>query len=53
MELQLLNSEECKNINGGHEGTAYNIGVFVGNVLEVAVTVSGVGRLGKFIRSIF
>lgn len=53
MELKILNLEECKAINGGHEGTSYGIGVFVGNVLEVAITVSGIGKVGKFIKAIF
>jgi threonine/homoserine/homoserine lactone efflux protein len=37
-------------INGGHDGAAYHAGVLVGDLLEVALTVFGGGRLLKMIK---
>jgi hypothetical protein len=45
-----IESSELATINGGHDGSAYHAGVLVGNILEVAITVFGVGRLMKFIK---
>ncbi len=45
-----LKQEEMELINGGHDGSSYKAGVVVGDILEVAITVFGVGRLLKFIR---
>ncbi|HFK5575420.1 hypothetical protein KRE40_16355 [Elizabethkingia meningoseptica] len=37
--LVLLNSEELLIINGGHDGTAYELGVWVGKVVRAAATI--------------
>ncbi len=48
--IRELEISEQAAINGGHNGSAYHAGVLVGDVLEVAITVFGVGRLLKFIK---
>ncbi len=35
---------------GGHDGSSYQAGVFVGDLIEVAITVFGVGRLLRFVK---
>ena len=48
--MKELNSKEIRQINGGHDGSAYRAGVLVGDMLEVAITVFGVGRFLRFIK---
>ncbi len=48
--MKELNSIELKQINGGHDGSAYRAGVLVGDMLEVAITVFGVGRFMRFLK---
>ncbi|MGI9546710.1 MAG: hypothetical protein ACR2MM_05710 [Flavobacteriaceae bacterium] len=43
--MKELDIKEQKLINGGHDGAAYQAGVFVGDVLEVAIAVFGGGKL--------
>ncbi len=45
-----LEISELAMINGGHDGSAYHAGVLVGDIIEVAITVFGVGRLFKFMK---
>ena len=45
-----LKREEMELINGGHDGASYRAGVVVGDILEVAITVFGIGRLMRFIK---
>ncbi|MEN8789998.1 MAG: bacteriocin [Flavobacteriaceae bacterium] len=45
-----LEISELASINGGHDGSAYHAGVLVGDLIEVAITVFGVGKLLKFIK---
>ena len=48
--MKELDKKEMLLINGGHDGSSYRAGVFVGNCIEVAITVFGVGRLLRFMK---
>ena len=48
--MKELDKEEMMLINGGHDGSSYQAGVFVGDLIEVAITVFGVGRLLRFMK---
>lgn len=48
--MKELNKKEMMLINGGHDGSSYQAGVFVGDLIEVAITVFGVGRLLRFMK---
>ena len=48
--MKELDKKEMLLINGGHDGSSYHAGVFVGNCIEVAITVFGVGRLLRFMK---
>lgn len=48
--IKELNFEEIEQINGGHDGSAYRAGVLVGDILEVAITAFGAGRLLRFFK---
>lgn len=43
--LEELTIEECININGGHNGTSYNIGRIVGDAVARAAVVIGIAVL--------
>ena len=48
--MRELEISELAEINGGHDGAAYQAGVVVGDIIEVAITVFGVGRILKFMK---
>ena len=48
--MRELELHEQMAINGGHDGAAYQAGVFVGDLLEVAIAVFGGGRLLKLFK---
>ena len=48
--MKELDKREMMLINGGHDGSSYQAGVFVGDLIEVAITVFGVGRLLRFVK---
>mgnify|MGYP005858049943 CR=1 FL=1 len=43
--MKKLNNREIKKVNGGHKGAAYKAGKFVGDAVEVVVTVLGIKKL--------
>ncbi|MGB5237954.1 MAG: bacteriocin [Flavobacteriaceae bacterium] len=45
-----LEISELASINGGHDGSAYHAGVLVGDLIEVALTVFGAGRLLRIMK---
>ena len=46
--MKELDQKELEYINGGHDGSSYRAGVVVGDILEVAITLFGIG---KFMRA--
>ncbi|MBP7172977.1 MAG: hypothetical protein KBA33_02775 [Cloacibacterium sp.] len=40
--LELLNTEELRNISGGHDGTAYEIGKAIGDGIKRGAIIFGV-----------
>ena len=48
--MRELDLNEQKLINGGHDGAAYKAGVLVGDLIEVGITVFGIGRFLRFIK---
>ena len=50
MKMTELKKEEMMMINGGHDGSSYRAGVVVGDLIELAITVFGVGRLLRFMK---
>ena len=48
--MKELSKSELSKIYGGHDGAAYRAGVFVGDVIEVAITVFGVARFLRFLK---
>lgn len=51
--LKSLSKRELLIINGGCKGAAYKAGKLVGDVIEVGLTIFGIGRLGKFVKHLF
>lgn len=51
--MRNLTKKELTKINGGHEGTAYEIGRFVGNLTEVALMFTGARAAWKGLKAIF
>lgn len=51
--MENLNKKELVSISGGHDGAAYEVGVAVGNILEVGLAVFGSGKLLKWAKRIF
>lgn len=50
--MKNLTKNELITINGGHDGTAYQIGEAVGEVITVALMFSGGGKLLKWVKRI-
>ncbi len=51
--LSMLSDFELAEITGGDEGTAYNVGHFVGECILVFGAVSGLGSGFKALRRLF
>ncbi|MCK8524249.1 hypothetical protein M0D21_21905 [Aquimarina sp. D1M17] len=51
--MKNLNAKELIEINGGHDGVAYEAGVVIGNIIEVAITVVGIGKVAKWAKKLF
>lgn len=50
--MKNLNSVELLEINGGHDGVGYKAGKFVGDVIEVYVTIFGIGKIAKWLKNL-
>lgn len=48
--LQRLSNEELLTINGGHDGTAYNVGKALGEGIAAGLKLIGLGRLFRGLR---